>query len=200
MSVSLVRWTTRGSTPAVTCRTAISPDRFRRSRSGSRIRCRRVSWTHGGILPQVRRPTRRLAWNSFAGSRTLKTRGVEAACFVKLALAQWYRKNSSPDMGRNRLIEWCVMPNHVHVLIGMRERRPLGPIVQQWKGASAFRVNRMLGRSGKLWIKDYFDRFIRDQDHFENARLYIRRNPVKAGLCQEPEQWALSSAGVSWKL
>jgi hypothetical protein len=47
-------------------------------------------------------------------------------------------------------------------------------------------------------MKDYFDRFIRDQDHFENARIYIRRNPVKAGLCEEPEQWKLSSAGTGW--
>lgn len=97
-----------------------------------------------------------------------------------------------------RLIDWCVMPNHVHVLIGMREQHPLGTIVQQWKGASAFRINRMLGRSGKLWMKDYFDRFIRDQDHFENARIYIRRNPVKAGLSEGPEDWKLSSAGVGW--
>ena len=47
-------------------------------------------------------------------------------------------------------------------------------------------------------VPDYHDRFIRDMDHFHDARLYIRRNPVKALPCREPEEWPLSSAGVNW--
>jgi REP element-mobilizing transposase RayT len=99
-----------------------------------------------------------------------------------------------------KLIEWCVMPNHAHVLIGMSLGSSLGPIVQRWKGASAMKINRLLGRSGPLWMKDYFDRFIRDEDHFYNARVYIRENPVKAGLCKIAEDWAVSSAGVGWRV
>ena len=97
-----------------------------------------------------------------------------------------------------KLIEWCVMPNHVHVLIGMLPGNPLGRLVQRWKGGSSVRINRYLGRNGSLWMEDYFDRFIRDQDHFLNARIYIRGNPVKAGLCQKDGDWKFSSAGVGW--
>lgn len=97
-----------------------------------------------------------------------------------------------------KLIEWCVMPNHVHVLVKLIRETPLHEIVKRWKAVSAIEMNRMLGRGGSLWMVDYHDRFIRDMDHFHNARAYIRRNPVKAGLCEKPEGWPWSSAGIHW--
>lgn len=48
------------------------------------------------------------------------------------------------------------------------------------------------GRS--LWMRDYWDRFIRDEQHLETAIHYIHQNPVKAGLCQSAETWRWSSA------
>lgn len=97
-----------------------------------------------------------------------------------------------------RLIEWCIMPNHVRVLIGMKPEQALARTVQQWKGASAIAINRLSGRNGTFWMRGYFDRFIRDEDHFLNARIYVRKNPVKAGLCTTPEDWPFSSAGSGW--
>ena len=43
-------------------------------------------------------------------------------------------------------------------------------------------------------MPDYFDRYIRDEKHFASAITYIENNPVKAGLCRRPEDWAFSSA------
>ena len=97
-----------------------------------------------------------------------------------------------------RLIEWCIMPNHVHVMIRLTHSDPLAEIVRRWKGVSSHGINRLQNRSGPLWERDYFDRFIRDEEHFLRARRYIRRNPVKAGLCATPEDWPFSSAGISW--
>ena len=99
---------------------------------------------------------------------------------------------------RYRLIEWCVMPNLVHVLFRPCDGFPLGKILQSWKGRSAMEINRLVGREGPLWTRDYHDRLIRDEDHFWNARSYIRQNPVKAKLCAKPEDWQFSSAGVEW--
>jgi urease accessory protein len=97
-----------------------------------------------------------------------------------------------------KLIEWCVMPNHVHVLIGMKGEASLSEIVKRWKGGSAVAINRREGRTGALWMVDYHDRFVRDLNHLENAKAYIRNNPVKAGLCAQNEDWPFSSAGVNW--
>lgn len=98
------------------------------------------------------------------------------------------------DGVRYRLIEWCVMPNHVHVLVEPFEGMTLGAIVRSWKTFTSRAINREEGRSGGLWAKDYHDRFIRDQSHFESARAYIRNNPVKAGLCARPKDWPWGSA------
>lgn len=45
-----------------------------------------------------------------------------------------------------------------------------------------------------LWQREYWDRFIRDENHFLNALQYIHLNPVKAGLVNTPEEWRFSSA------
>jgi len=97
-----------------------------------------------------------------------------------------------------KLIEWCIMPNHVHVVIRMIGEATLGGIVKKWKGPSAIAINRLEGVTGSVWMADYHDRFIRDMDHLDNAKAYVRNNPVKAGLCGKPEDWAYSSAGVNW--
>jgi REP element-mobilizing transposase RayT len=97
-----------------------------------------------------------------------------------------------------RLIDWCIMPNHVHVLCKLGETSSLGEVIRSWKGASAIEINRLIERTGHLWMADYFDRFIRDLGHFYDCRAYIRNNPVKAGLCQSPEDWPFCSAGIHW--
>ena len=72
-----------------------------------------------------------------------------------------------------KLIDWCIMPNHVHVLIRLANDAPLGSVVKAWKAPSAIGINRLLERTGSLWLEDYHDRFIRDLDHFlQRARLY----------------------------
>ncbi len=83
------------------------------------------------------------------------------------------------------------MPNHVHVLIEVKEHS-LSDIVRSWKSYTAHQVNKLLGRTGRFWMPDYFDRFIRDERHFAATVEYIRQNPVKAGLVDAPEKWPWS--------
>ena len=99
------------------------------------------------------------------------------------------------DRKRYRLLEWCVMPNHVHVLIEQVEGAPLSQVVKSWKAYTSRRANLILRRSGPFWMRDYFDRYIRNREHLATVRRYIRWNPVRAGLCDKPGQWPWSSAG-----
>ena len=102
------------------------------------------------------------------------------------------------DGRRYRLLAWCIMPNHVHVLIEPAYSLPR--IVQAWKSYSTrwmLENNERLGLGmpgRSLWMRDYWDRFIRDDQHLETAIHYIHQNPVKAGLCQSAEAWRWSSA------
>ncbi len=92
-----------------------------------------------------------------------------------------------------QLLAWAVMPNHVHLLVEIG-RTPMTNLVRGWKGFTARKINAALGRKGKLWQDDYWDRYIRDEAHYRKVVHYIESNPVKAGLVRSPEQWAFSSA------
>jgi len=96
------------------------------------------------------------------------------------------------DGERYLIHAWVVMPNHVHILFSTRQEFPPQKIVATWKRFTARVINSRRGKSGTLWQEDYFDRMIRDWDHFMNVARYIRRNPVKAGL--GPGRYLLQTA------
>jgi len=98
------------------------------------------------------------------------------------------------DGERYRLIAWCVMPNHVHVLIETRAGHPLAAVIHSWKSFTAKEINSMLGRSGEVWQREYFDRYIRDDRHLQAVIKYIEENPVKAKLVMSADDWRFSSA------
>ena len=100
---------------------------------------------------------------------------------------------------RYKLIEWCIMPNHVHVLVKLADKQSLSEVIRIWKGSSSIEINRLLNRSGPLWQLEYYDRLVRDMDHLHICIAYIRNNPVKAKLCHKPEEWTFSSAGMNWQ-
>lgn len=97
------------------------------------------------------------------------------------------------DGQRYLLLAWCVMPNHVHVLIQTRENWSLSNIVHSWKSYTSNAINRHLGRNGAVWMADYFDRYIRDDFHLAAVIEYIHGNPVKAGLVEDESAWRYSS-------
>ena len=90
------------------------------------------------------------------------------------------------------------MPNHVHVLI--EPKVPVSKIVQSWKsytGRWAIQHDAELGLGGpgkRFWMREYWDRYIRDENHFYSTIAYIHDNPVKAGLCACSHEWPWSSA------
>lgn len=100
------------------------------------------------------------------------------------------------DSEHYRLLEWCIMPNHVHVLVETFPGRTLGSIVKAWKTFTARAINKRRGKSGTLWALDYHDRYIRDQEHLDSAKSYIRNNPVHAKLCSHSDEWPWSSASI----
>jgi REP element-mobilizing transposase RayT len=82
------------------------------------------------------------------------------------------------------MISFVIMPNHGHALFAQNPNWLLEKIIQGWKGFAAYEINKLLGRSGRLWQRDYFDRLVRNEKHFANCVRYIRRNPEKARLSE----------------
>ena len=98
------------------------------------------------------------------------------------------------DGQRYCLLAWCIMPNHVHTLLETFEGFPLSNIVQSWKSYTAEQANKLLARQGRFWQRDYFDRYVRDVEHYERLISYIENNPVKANLVERVEDWRFGSA------
>lgn len=93
------------------------------------------------------------------------------------------------DEKRYSLLEWCIMPNHVHLLLRLYDGYNLSQTIHSLKSYTANEANKILGRQGPFWWREYFDRYIRDNQHYKKVVAYIANNPVKAGLVKEAEDW-----------
>jgi REP element-mobilizing transposase RayT len=107
-----------------------------------------------------------------------------------------------PDAARDqvmRVIEGCdkdclelqaavVMPDHVHLIFRIIERS-LANVLQKIKGSSARQVNFVLKRTGSLWMEESFDHVIRHEAELQEKIEYVRNNPVKKGLVDDPQQY-----------
>lgn len=86
------------------------------------------------------------------------------------------------DGTRYVLHAWCIMPNHVHVILQPRHEHPLPAIVRSWKIFVAREANRQVSRSGPFWQPEYYDHLIRSERELSKAVQYVQANPAKAGL------------------
>jgi len=92
------------------------------------------------------------------------------------------------------LFHWVIMPNHGHVLLRPLDGFTLSSIMHSMKSYTANECNKMLGRSGRFWAIESYDRYIRDGKHFDNTAKYIHLNPVKIGLCEAASDWTFGCA------
>ena len=120
--------------------------------------------------------------------------GYGSCFFAKREIAQLIKESLYYyDKRRYLLDAWVVMPNHLHVMLTPINGFSLTVIMFGLKSYTAKAANKLMNREGAFWYPDYFDRYIRDQDHYLKAMNYIAMNPVKAGLCENPEDWEFSS-------
>ena len=118
------------------------------------------------------------------------------ACWLRnTAVAEMVEGNLKHfDGARYRLLAWCVMPNHVHVVIETVEAYSLEDVTHSWKSYSAHRLNRLVGRSGAVWQTEVFDRYMRSPLHLARTVLYVEENPAAAKLVGRSEDWPFGSA------
>lgn len=94
------------------------------------------------------------------------------------------------------LIAWCIMPNHVHLLLTPFSPAteggvpvPLSEILHSIKSYTANRANNLGLIHGRLWQREYFDRWVRNGEELERYEQYIHQNPLLAGLVLHPEDY-----------
>ncbi|HEY3615027.1 MAG TPA: transposase [Gaiellales bacterium] len=87
---------------------------------------------------------------------------------------------------------WCFLPNHTHLLLTSR----LGNLsrAMHWLGTcTAQSFNQRHERYGHLYQGRFGSRLIEDDGHLLELARYVPLNPVRAGLCESPGDWAWSS-------
>src|SRR5713226_6204038 len=81
-----------------------------------------------------------------------------------------------------------VMPDHVHLIFTPLVNRPamqvrsLAEITDAIKGASAHKINKVLGRRGRVWQPESFDHVLRSSESLLQKVQYLLENPVRQGL------------------
>ena len=93
---------------------------------------------------------------------------------------------------------YCVMPDHLHLVAqGQAAECDLLRFVDNFKQRSGYHYKQECGRA--LWQSRYYDHILRAEDHVEDVACYVWWNPVRAGLCAEPKEYALSgSETLEW--
>jgi putative transposase len=87
---------------------------------------------------------------------------------------------------------YCLMTNHFHIVMQNAEGG-LSDGMQVLNGEFSRRTNRRHGRIDHLLKNRFSDRLIETEDHLYEACRYVDLNPVRAGLCELPEEWEWSS-------
>src|SRR6202047_4123835 len=85
---------------------------------------------------------------------------------------------------------YVVMPEHVHLLLSEPQRDTLADALKSLKQGVS---RRLIGDADHFWQKRYYDFNLRNYPQLVEKLRYIHRNPVKAGLCERPEEWEWSS-------
>ena len=82
------------------------------------------------------------------------------------------------------------MPDHCHFLLTPPNEGSISKIMHFYKRSVSFTIGK-----GSIWQRRFHCQIVRDHAHVMH---YIYQNPVKAHLCQEPEQYVWSSASGKW--
>jgi len=103
--------------------------------------------------------------------------------------------------GQNRfsLLSFCIMPDHLHLLLIPGKEQNISTIMQSIKRGSSRIINQKFNSKGKIWEPRFFDTVPRDEKELLNEIEYIHSNPVKAKLVEAPEEYLFSTANPKFE-
>ncbi|MGI8894004.1 MAG: transposase [Bacteroidia bacterium] len=109
-------------------------------------------------------------------------------------------------------IAYCLMPNHFHFILKVKDETELKHEIKEIKNLSEIELNKKITlkfshffnaytkafntryrREGNLFSRQFKRKRITSEDYLKKLILYIHNNPVEAGMCDNPCEWKLSS-------
>ncbi len=96
-----------------------------------------------------------------------------------------------------RILAWCLMPNHFHLVLWPRKKGALSRWMQWVTTCHVRRYHRHYHGSGHVWQGRYKAFAAQGDKHLLAVLRYVERNPVRAGLTAKAQDWPWSSARFS---
>ncbi|MBD3867261.1 MAG: transposase [Acidobacteria bacterium] len=97
---------------------------------------------------------------------------------------------------RMRMLAYCLMPNHFHLVLWPRGDRDLGRWLHWLLTTQVRQHHARHGTDGRIWQGRTKQFPIQQNQHLLNVMRYVERNPLRAGLVTRAEAWKWSSLGV----
>lgn len=143
----------------------------------------REHWERAHPLPRSEQDWQSLAREITTSTERWLDKGFGACEFRNPEIVKLMR-DSLINFQDDRYFVSCyvIMPNHVHAILKPLGNHELEVILKHMKGYVARQANQILGRSGRLWAQESYDRIIRDAEHLYRVVQYIGRNPANARL------------------
>ena len=108
---------------------------------------------------------------------------IFASADTQRALEDAWHKAKTWRVGR-----YVIMPDHIHIF-----RAPNGtdiPSLERWmRYWKSVATKRIGAKGGDVWQRDRWDRQLRSAESYSDKWEYVRRNPVRQGYCDDPDEW-----------
>lgn len=122
--------------------------------------------------------------------------------------------NFCSDKFDSRIIAYCIMPNHVHIVLWPPRDASISDFMRDFKKYTSVQVRRILELQGekglletlrrnakggkgqifKLWQSRFDDLVLTEAETLKLKIDYVHENPVRSGLVSKAEDWLYSSA------
>ena len=96
-----------------------------------------------------------------------------------------------------RVIAYCLMPNHLHLVLWPHGDGDLSRWMQWLMTAHVRRHHRRHGTDGHLWQGRFKAFPVQKDEHLLTVLRYVERNPLRAGLVGHALDWPWSSLGTA---
>lgn len=97
------------------------------------------------------------------------------------------------EQTRCRIYAYCLMPNHVHVLVVPSDPQGISRLIQSVGRRYVQYFNRRNSRTGTLWEGRFRSSLVEADRYLTACCRYIELNPVRAGIVSHPAEYRWSS-------
>jgi putative transposase len=88
----------------------------------------------------------------------------------------------------NAVGRYVIMPDHIHLFLRIGTCGRLGLAVKCLREAITKRLHADQPDL-RIWQAGFFDHMMRSGESYAEKWLYVRNNPVRAGLCANADKW-----------